>query len=29
MEGFYAFCIWTFVTCAASYGAGHFTEEPL
>lgn len=24
MEGFYAFCIWTFVTCAASFGAGRY-----
>lgn len=24
MEGFYAFCIWTFVTCVASFGAGRY-----
>ena len=24
MDGFYAFCIWTFVTCAAAFGAGRY-----
>jgi hypothetical protein len=27
MEGFYAFCIWTFVTCAASFAFGKYTPN--